>query len=79
MTSKQYNFLEERPFLQFLSELNEENQSRLYESRACVLAVFRLLPPIAKRCILNLLFGSKRLFFKFLINFFVLVLGPVPK
>lgn len=63
-TQHQHDILVERPFLQFLSELNEETQTRLYESRACVLAIFRLLPPIAKRCVLNMLFGGKRFVFK---------------
>lgn len=62
MTSN--DILADRPILMYLSELSEEIQIRLYESRACVLAIFRLLPQIAKRCILYLLFDPRRFVLK---------------
>lgn len=51
--------LEERPFLRYLMSLSAELLDELYDrSQACVSAVFRILPPIAQKCFLYLLYQS---------------------
>ena len=46
----------DRPFLSFLLTQNDSIFHQLYESRHCVIAIFRMLPPLAQKCLLQMLF-----------------------
>ncbi|KAI1714052.1 transcription factor tfb2 domain-containing protein [Ditylenchus destructor] len=56
MGTRAENLFSDRPFLIYLAHLNEELLLRLYDSKTCVVAIFRMLPPMAQRCFLNLLY-----------------------
>ncbi|CAD5228171.1 unnamed protein product [Bursaphelenchus xylophilus] len=51
--------LENRPFLAFLSQLEAETVRRLYESKPACLAILRMLPPLAQKCVLIMVFRSE--------------------
>jgi transcription initiation factor TFIIH subunit 4 len=45
----------ERPFLSYLATFNDDELSQLYEEKACVVAIYRMLPRLAQQCVLRLL------------------------
>ncbi|KAI6225590.1 General transcription factor IIH subunit 4 [Aphelenchoides besseyi] len=50
--------LVDRPFLAYLAGLSADIMERLYQSEACCLAIFRLLPPISQQCAAMMVFSK---------------------
>uniref|UniRef100_A0A914H4A1 General transcription factor IIH subunit 4 n=1 Tax=Globodera rostochiensis TaxID=31243 RepID=A0A914H4A1_GLORO len=50
------NEFAKRPLLTYLASLNDELVQQLFESRPCVIAIFRLLPAFAQQSVLQLMF-----------------------
>ncbi|KAI6214151.1 General transcription factor IIH subunit 4 [Aphelenchoides besseyi] len=50
--------LVDRPFLAYLAGLSADIMEQLYQSEACCLAIFRLLPPVSQQCVAMMVFSK---------------------
>lgn len=50
--------LPDRPFLAYLTGLNDELIGNVYQSEICCLSIFRILPTISQQSIAMMVFNS---------------------
>jgi len=50
--------LPDRPFLAYLTQLNEDVIASMHQSEVCCLFIYRILPPLAQQCIAAMVFNS---------------------
>lgn len=61
--SNSNNLLSDRPMLIFLAtKLNDNFLAHYYASKSCVVSTFRMLPAVAQKCFLYLLYHPTKFF-----------------